>query len=413
VRWLVRGLLFLALGASLAAQWPEAWRHWRYSAPIDVAAISPGQLASVTLPAAVTLLARPEWLDLRVIDSGGGEVPFVLHANIGGRTFDRRPLPLLEPSAVDGQYQQAIVDTGESGGTHNSVKLGLNTDRDLLSWVEIAVSSDLADWRIVRERAPIYVLRAEGRGENTDVTYPESASRYVRIRILDGSGTYALYSAELGRETSTVAERVPAGVTLTASTGAPGHSVWTSSGDASALPLSRVEFESSRTSFVRPVTIERGDARGRWREVARGDVLRQTGGVGEERAWLTIDFPETRAARWRITVDHRNDTPVADLAPRLMTTPRRVVFQPEAGESYRLLVGHPRAAAPGYDLGRLTEADALDAAQPAPLGAVVENAGWVDPAPWTERYDAVLWAALIVAVLVLGAVAVRTLRGHV
>jgi hypothetical protein len=409
VRSLAHCLVLLAFTANLAAQLPEAWRHWRYSARIGTAPTSIGRLVSVPVPARVTTRARRDWIDLRVIDSRGGEVPFMLHARLGGKSFNRRQVPLLEPSAVEGRYQQAVADTGSGGVVHNSVKLGFETNQNLLSWVEIAVSGDLKDWRVVRERAPIYVLRAEGMGENTDVSYPDSASRFVRIRILDGSGKYRLRSAELGYQTAAIAERVPSGVALAASTNRSGQSVWTSDADASAFPVSRVEFQTTQTSFYRFATVESSDDGERWRPVTGGDILRQPDSSGE-RAWLILDFPEEHARRWRIAVNNRNDAPVADLRPILLTAPRRIVLRQDSGESYRLLYGNPRAQAPRYDMVHLTDAKMLETAEPATLGAEAVNPAWVDPSPWTERYDAVLWVALVLAVVMLGVVAVRTLR---
>ena len=403
------GLALAMLAATVAAQIPEAWRNWRYSAPIVIAPEHPGGLVSVTVPPYVTARAARGWTDLRVIDSAGGERPFVLHARMGGRSFDRRSLPLLEPGIVDGQYQQAIVDTGDDRVLHNSMRLGIDTNGTLLTRVEVAVSGDLVDWRVVRDDAPIYLLRAEGMGENTDVRYPDSVSRYVRIRVLDGTGSYTLRSVEIGAERSAVAERVAAPVTLGMSTGPAGESVWTTGDEAGHVPMSRIEFESAVAPFVRPVALEASDDGRRWRRVATGEILKSSDAAGS-REWLTIDFAEEYAARWRITVDNRSDAPVADLRARLLTAPRHVVFRADADESYRLLYGQPRAEVPRYDLARVTPVEALDAAAAATLGPEGENAAWVDPSPWTERYDAVLWAALVLAVLVLGGVAVRTMR---
>jgi hypothetical protein len=408
VRSMVGCLILLAFTGNLAAQLPEAWWHWRYSAPIETAPTSGSRLVRVPVPAPVTTRARRDWTDLRIIDSRGGEVPFVLHARLGGKSFNRHQVPLLEPSAIEGRYQQAVADTGPGGAVHNSVKLHFETNQNLLSWVEIAVSSDLNDWRVVRDRAPIYVLRAEGMGENTDVSYPDSVSRYVRIRILDGSGKYKLRSAELGYQTDAIAERVPSGIGLTASTNRSGQSVWTSDADASASPISRVEFQATQTSFFRSATVESSDDGERWGLVRGGDILRQPGGEGE-RAWLVIDFPEEHARHWRITVNNRNDAPVTDLRAILLTAPRWIVLRQDSGESYRLLYGNPRAQAPRYDMARLTDAKTLETAEPATLGAEDENAAWVDPSPWTERHEPVLWVALVLAVFMLGVVAIRTL----
>ncbi len=334
----------------------------------------------------------------------------MLLAQVGDTSIARRQVRLLEPSVLPGQYRQVVADTGEGGAVHNSVRLRLQTTTSLLSWAEIAVSSDLKTWRVVRARAPIYVLRQEAMGENTDVTYPDSVSRYVRIRVMDGSDAYALVSAEIGFETASKAEHAPAGIALANSTSRTGDSVWTSDADASAWPVSRVQFQAPATTFRRHVIIQTSNDGEQWQTAGGGDILRAPDAAGD-RAWLTIDVPETYARRWRITVNNRSDAPVDGLSPALLSAVRRVVLKQEPGASYRLLYGNPRGRAADYDMARTTDRKALEAAEPATLGAEEENTGWVDPSPWTERHDAALWAALIVAVIVLGVVAVRTLRG--
>ena len=102
MRSTVGGLILLAFTGNLAAQLPEAWWHWRYSAAIETAPTSGSRLVRGPVPGPVTTRARRDWTDLRIIDSRGGEVPFVLHARLGGKSFNRHQVPLLEPSAVRG-----------------------------------------------------------------------------------------------------------------------------------------------------------------------------------------------------------------------------------------------------------------------------------------------------------------------
>jgi hypothetical protein len=104
---------------------------------------------------------------------------------------------------------------------------------------------------------------------------------------------------------------------------------------------------------------------------------------------------------------------VPGLTPVLYTTVRRVVFQQEPGRTYRLIYGHARPEAPRYDLARVTNAEALEAAAPGTLGTALVNAGFVDATPWTERHPAVIWVAMAAAILLLAVLAVRTLRGGV
>jgi hypothetical protein len=62
-------------------------------------------------------------------------------------------------------------------------------------------------------------------------------------------------------------------------------------------------------------------------------------------------------------------------------------------------------------MARLTDAAELDAASSGSLGATEANPAYRDQAPWSERHPWVLWVALGLAVIVLGGLAVRTLRG--
>jgi hypothetical protein len=404
---MARVAVWLACAAALVAQEPDRWQSWRYRAPV-VAPPGVG-LIGVAVPAGVTSRARRGWGDLRVIDQSGREVPFVLIARTGETSVTRASARLLEPSQVAGAYRQVLADTGERGAVHNSLRLHLEATRNLMSWVEVAVGTDLKRWRVVEARAPIYVLREAGLGENTDVRYPDSASRYLRVRVLDGSDTYRITGVDVGLESAAVAERVPVVADLAPTTDRAGNSVWTSSADTSAWPISRVEFEAPPAMFYRHVTVEYGDVGDAWQRAGEGDVLRAPDGT-QERAWLAVDVPETWARRWRITVDNRSDAPLDGLQPALLTAVRRVVFRQDPGEAYRLAYGNPRARPPQYDLARVIDRDRLEAAATATLGPEEENAAWIDPSPWTERYDAVLWVALIAAVIVLGAAAVRTLR---
>ena len=410
MRFLVRSLLVLALSATLLAQWPASWRNWRYAAPIAIPSVEADRLASVPVPSSVTARARRGWSDLRVIDAQGHEVPFMLHARFGGQSVNHREVPLLEPATVAGSYHQVVADAGLNPPVHNSVKLGIDTDGNLLAFVEIAVSSDSREWRVIRDRAPIYVLIKEGRGLDTDVSYPDSVSRYVRIRILDGTTKYTLSSATLGYTMSDAAERVAvdAGLAPSLVGGRTKQNVWVSTGDVSAFPVSAVAFTTSQKAFSRAVRLAVSDDGNRWTPVASDRIQAPAPGAN---AKLTVDdFPEQYGRRWQITVDNVNDAPIPDLMPMLLTVPRHVVFRPEPGLSYQLLFGQPRAVSPGHDLSQLADAKMLEQAVPATLGTEAENATWVDPTPWTERYDAVLWVAMALAAMLLGLAAVRTLR---
>lgn len=404
--WL--GALMLA-AVTLAAQLPETWRHWQFAAPIEVTPAEEPRFVSVLVPDAVTAAAARDWADLRVIDEAAREVPYVLEARDARERREWRAARLLDPGVVPGQYSQAVLDLGSDPGVHNAVVLELGGTEDVQAGLQIAVSDDGQSWQIAAESVPIFRLRETARGERTDATYPASRSRYVRLRILESGRQVGITSARVAHEVVTPAERVSAAVALVP---APhdeqsAENVWISEGEGAEWRIAEVRFETSAPQLSRLVVLETADEHDRWRRVATGEIRRTPGATDRP---LSLQFPEAVGRRWRVTVRNGDDPPVPDLVPVLYATPRRVVFRQDPGRTYRLIYGHARPDPPRYDLARLTSPDALIAAAPALLGAPIVNAGFVDATPWTEQHPAVVWVAVAVAVLLLGAMAVRTLR---
>jgi hypothetical protein len=398
----------IAAGVAAMAQLPVAWKNWQYSAPISTAPAESTRFVSVALPASVMSHATRGLSDLRLIDGQGREVPYALSARLGGRTTDRREARLLEPSFVAGQYSQAMFDLGKSPRVHNVITLGIEGQDDLLTWVEVALSDDHEHWRVVRARAPIYRLLQAGLDERTTVSYPESVARYLRVRILDGSHPYTITRGDVIHEVVTEAERVPAGMTLTAEAPSGPSSIWTAG--TPAVPMSEVRFTTVQKGFYRPVSVEVSDDGVKWTRVGTGEIYR-TMEAGEARESLSVAFPETVSGHWRVTVHNRNDTPLADVRAEFYMTPRHVIFKQDSGQEYRLIYGNTRVTAPQYDLARLIDADVVKSATPASLGAEIENAGYANPAPWTEQHQSVMWIALGLAIVVIGALAIRSLTG--
>jgi hypothetical protein len=410
-RWLAGGAGLCFATVLLAAALPPAWKHWRFSAVISGAEVKQAALISLVIPAAVTARSERGWSDLRVIDHLGNEVPFVLHARTGRRTREPRPARLLEVSFQPGESTQGIVDTGGAGQIHNHVEIE-TTESDFFTYAEVSISDDRRSWRILRESAPIYRFRRDGLEGNQAISYSPSPSRYLRVRILDGTKRFAFDGARIWREVSEEAELAPLRAALRPESGAAAqHTVWRGDLDADHLPVSELRYEVSAAEFHRPVRIRTSHDGNAWHTLCEGDLYRfRRDGRDYER--LRIQFPETEARYWRVDLFNRNDPPLAGLRLDLWGTPRRVVFHAEAGKTYRLLFGNRKARAATYEMTKLTERAALDAAPEAALGFEEVNSGWEDPdpPPWSERHKYVLWGAVLIAVAVLGALAVSSLQ---
>ena len=402
----------VALTTTLFAQLPAAWRHWRYATVIEAGEIQAERLISVLVSPDVTSHAQADWGDLRVIDDTGREVPYVLHARFGGRRIERREARVLEPSFVPHKYAQIIVDAGSGGAIHNAVRLHVDAAEDLLTWVEIAVSNEASEWRVVRERGPFFKVKQDGEREQTEVSYPDTPARYLRARVLEDPARYKLTGAEIGFETSRPGERIVANLPLAPVRGDPRRSIWQSPAGAAPHSLSEIRFQTPQQGFARAVTVDWSDDGKHWMQAGAGEIFRTTES-GNTRETLAIAFPERRATEWRVSVFNGNDAALSDLVPAAFATPRRVIFRQEPGRRYSLIYGHPRASAPQYDIARLIDEPARDSAADVRLGVTTTNETYDDPTPWSEQHPIVMWAALAVVVIVLGGLAVRALKGSV
>lgn len=410
------GICTVLLAAAL--ELPATWKNWRFSAPLELGATDRPRLVSVVVPPQVSARALPGLDDLRVIDSQGLEHPYVLYARLEKQTREWRTARLLEISFLPGRATQAVVDTGTDGQIHNALEMKTG-EKDYFVWVEIAVSNDSRNWRVLRERAPIYRFAHEGLDGNQVIRYSPSNSRYLRLRLLEGNRKFPLEGCRIAHEVVEEAERMVLDVPLTPDPATPGQqSWWVADLGAARQPVSEVRFEVAQPEFHRAIRVNTSADGKNWRAAGSGAIYRSKSrresatsllDTGQER--LRIAFPETRARYWRVEVLNRSDAPLAGVRIALYGTPRRVVFRQEPGQGYRLIYGNSRAHAPQYEMARLTDPKVLQVAAPGNLGAEETNRGYADPAPWSERHPYILWMALGVAVALLGLLALRTLRG--
>jgi hypothetical protein len=402
--------IFTVLFVSLVgAQATNDWRHWQYVASVDAPPAESSRLVAVTIPAGLTARARDGWADVRVVDANGREVPYLIDPGSAPAPVPWRTARILEPSVAAGGFSQIVLDAGSAPETHHALRLDVVRERDFLTWIEIAVSDDGRSWRVVRDRAPFFDLSDQGMGSTKSVVYPASPARYLRVRFLDASRRYDVRGADVSGAVRSPVPLEPAGVTLVSSGGSPQQSAWATPPGTPRTAVAGIRFETPAESLFRPVAVHASDDGRDWTYMASGEILRSRSG-GTLRESLDVDVPERWAAHWRVTVYDRDEAPLGSLKVTLLTRPRRLVFQQDAGGAYRVIYGHARATPPQYFLSRIIDRGAIDRATPVPLGPERVNPDYADPRPWTERNPFVLWLALGAAVLVLAGLAIRTLR---
>jgi hypothetical protein len=378
------------------------------------------ELVRVAIPEELFEDASSDLADLRVVDERGEDVGYVVFARGAGPETAWRTTGLTDVGFVPGRYTQVVADAGDEGTVHNAVQVTLPSDGDeFFAWVEVAASPDRETWRIVRRKAPLYRFRERGFGRSVSIRYPRTRDRWLRLRLLRGDEEVAVERLRVAEKVEEEAELTRIRRRLTRRSDSPqGESWWEPHGSLSLVPIAAARFDTDREAFHRPVTVSVSDDAKEWRQVGEGHIYRyepeeagdSRAGSGNQRQSLQIDVRNTAAPFWRVTVLDRGDPPIDDLRVTLLQNRRYVVFRADAGFAYRLLYGNQRAKAPKYELAKLLTRDAQATARLAELGAERTNDAWVSSDPFTERHPVILWAALALAVVVLGGMAFKALR---
>src|SRR5262249_30870971 len=112
-----------------------------------------------------------------------------------------------------------------------------------------------------------------------------------------------------------------------------------------------------------------------------------------------------------VTIQNGDDPPLPIASVKALSLERRIYFDPRGHSSLRLYYGDPKVEGPTYDYAKFFQQDAdARTAQLRPPEANPEFSGRPDDRLWSERHRAVMWAAMMVAVAVLGVMALRGLK---
>ncbi|HXN64098.1 MAG TPA: DUF3999 family protein [Candidatus Acidoferrales bacterium] len=397
-----------AVGAAFAGTLPSAWSNWRYYRPIVVSSTGQSPFVSLEISNDLYSNARPDLADLRVVDDQGRETPYVLRSAPSQALPQPRPAGTMERSVSPGQYSQIVLDLGESQLSHNQATITIPLD-NFFDWVEVAVSDDAHDWRVLKDRAPIFRFRAEDREGTQTVNYPDSVARYLRLRILDPKNDLRSAGVSVSEAQAAEARHVSSGLALEPEL-VEQQTAWRATLPAAGIPITQVRFATSQPEFDRTVTVETSEDGVEWFPVGRGTIYRfQRDAHSAENLEIDVDRIEG-SRQWRVRIINGSNAPLDGIRAELMTTPRALLFRGDSARSYTLLYGQSEAKEPQYDLARTLDAKQLAIAPNATLGGLETNATYTDPRPWTEQHPFLLWASLVLAAAALGIVALRALR---
>ena len=340
--------------------------------------------------------------------SGTTEVPYALTVERGSSENVQTSLRVLQPGIIGGKTQFILDMAGLA--EYDRVELNLSA-RNFVVKAEVAGQDDLhgSKW-VTLGRTVLYDLSADRLGGNSTLRLPLTAYKYLRV-TLDGQikpGDVKGASASLRHEEKEVWREVAVASSLP-----PGgqDSVFTASLPGN-MPVERIEFavSSAQPDFMRTVEIqnEKGERIGSG-EIRRVHTVRHGQRIDAEAS----SFPlyTAMAGTIKILVHNGDDQPLKIDSVRLMQYERRIYFTPQAAGTLHFYYGDEKLGAPVYDYAKLFQKD--PSARPALLSMEEANTAFTgrpDDRPWSERHPALLWVAIIAAVIVLGAVALRSMK---
>jgi hypothetical protein len=451
----LRGLALAVAGAGVMTAAAEAERPWRpddfaFDIPIE----APVNAAHLRLPIPLAVyqkVTRPDLGDLRVFNAAGEVVPhaivtppasrsrteslvtlkfFALKAPRGVRGVEG--LEIVARKSADGTVLEVrdqgspaaeeqllgyIVDVSDLDGLPTALLLDWEArEENFLGSVRVEASDDLMNWRIAAAGAPIARLAAGGQAlAARRVALAGSKAKYLRLSWPAGQPELVLtsLSAEFSTEGSQAArnwiEAAPA-----ASTGKPGDYAFDLGASAA---VDRLRLELPQSNSIVAVSVEtRAEPKAEWQAVTRGMVYRLAREDGGETTSPDLEIAPTAHRYWRLRVDPRGGG-LGSGAPRLAAgyVIQELVFVPRGAGPYRLAVGSGAAKPGAYPVASLVPGyreEALARIPQARTGDLRVAGGEArlkvePPPPWRRM---ALWAALVAAVGILGAMAWSLLK---
>lgn len=397
--------------AAAPGRLPQHWRHWKYFREIRLPAASSPRLVALRVPPSVYAHAQDHLDDLRIIDGRGDQVPYAKIRFTGSSRTTFLPSYSLRSRYEPGSYTDFLLDLGPKPVSCNFLSVSAPAKAaNMAVLAEIDASNDGRHWRQVRKSAALFGSVAENSSPSPLLDFPKTTARYLLLRVYYGRGKFPLQAVAAGYEQQSPSDRTWITSRLAPSrSSTPQTTEWQISLD-SPIPADEVDFYTTQPVFSRQVSIFAMENGGHWDLVGNGVILR-VHRHGHVETRTSVGFPSVRTRLWRVQMQNQSDPPLADVQLRLSMTPQRIVFRQRPGRRYRLLYGQIEAQPPQYDLAQTVAGGSLGAAPVvATLGPRRTNTDWVDPRPWSEKHASVLWAATVLAALILGLAAFRAVR---
>ncbi len=381
---------------------------------------APG-LSVVVLDRDVYENARPDLADLRIVDDGGRETPYLL-AHV-----DERPAPSTRPamrdaSFVRGRKTMVTLDFGAPTlKSHLTLALSGDNFRRRVT-VEGRGRRD-PEWVTIVDQAYVFAVPAPAAARYETIALPENNHQLLRVTVFHGPDDperIQIIDAWAGIEERRRPREAAISARMTRAEDSRAHeTILTFDLGARFQPFRGIVLDVADPRFWRGVGVEARvdpppDHAGpplAWTFLCEGAIYRAEAD-GEVRESRRVEVAG-RHRVVRVRIRNRDDAPLQIAGATVMAPVERIAFEATPGGRYRLTYGDHRRQAPAYDLARTVGDPALFAAR-ARQGALGPPVPTPPPEPvvppWTDRHPVLLWAGLVAVVLALGALTRQALR---
>src|SRR6516225_7315590 len=387
-------ILPLAILSAAQTSWAFDPHEWRNTQTFEVPAKG---LVRVNIPAATLDAARPGLEDLRIIDSGGNQVPYLIERLLPDPESTIRPMEFR--STIENGATRLVLKTGTSAPV---VGVSLETPATrFMKAVDVEGSNDETTWTKLAGGDSLFQL--PNGATKLRVSFPEGPWQLLRITIDDlGSPPIPFTGAQLHKARTTAPAEAVA-IMVKSRDESPGETRLALDLGAANLTLGSLRIDTNEPVFTRAVTLavpEVGDDGIRERNIADA-VIYRVNVNGKNEANLEIPLESQIQTRELLVLIRNEDSPPISIDS--VRADRRLVrltfFANQPGQ-YSLLSGNTQSVAPRYDLsalsGKLKNAAAIDvvpsALAPNPnykpaeaLAAVTLSGAKIDVAKWKFR----------------------------
>ncbi len=351
--------------------------------------------------------ARPDLNDLRMY-AAENEIPYKMTVEMGGSETEQKQFRVLQPASIGGQTQFLLDMSGVD--EYDRIHLTLAT-KNFVAHARVEGQDDPhgTKWALLGTTT-LYDLSDEKLGSNSTLQIPLSAFKFLRVTL---DSAVKPSDVKNGTAGATRAQKaVWREVAATPSLQQHEKETVISFDVPANTPVERLmlDIDPTQSNFCRQIQIRNDkDEPYASDQISRIHMLRNGQKVDVERT--SIELCGNCRRILKAVIQNGDDPPLKITGAHLLQWERRIYFDSDAGEQTWIYYGDEKLAAPEYDYAKLFQKDA--AVQAVVLDPEVNNAAYIprpDDRPWSDQHPALLWIAILAAVIILGTVAVRSLK---